>query len=106
MPQAVKGREISIGIHMDSITADGEEGDLTLHTTDGHAGPGSNKGREGLAVGGNKLATLAGTSLRLVEVEDELLVIWEQGKAISGPWSVLAGTKPETEGGFGLTCQR
>jgi len=53
--------------------------------SDGHARPSANESREGLSVGGNEITTSSSFALQgwIVEVEDEILWVIEDGKAIN-----------------------
>lgn len=57
---------------------------LTINTAKGHTGTSTDKSRECLAVGSNNLTTLSRVGLLLVEVEDEVRVVWEQSETING----------------------
>ena len=53
-----------------------------VETTNRHAGSGTHEGWEGLAVGRDDLTPCTWASLGLVEVEDEVLVVGEEGEAV------------------------
>ena len=54
----------------------------TVNASERHARAGTYEGREGLAVGGDELTPLARIHLGLVEVEDEVIVVGEEGEAV------------------------
>ena len=75
----------------DDLKLDGSGVDVrSVETTgaeeaDCHTSAGTNECREGLAVCGDEVTAFAcGLLARVAEVEDELLVIWEEGEAVDG----------------------
>jgi hypothetical protein len=63
---------------------------LTANTADRHAGAGSHEGGEVLAVRGDEFTSLPGVLLRLVEVEDEVVILRQKGEAVCCPARRLA----------------
>lgn len=58
---------------------------LTAKTADCHAGAGSHEGGKVLAVRGDDFTSLPGVRLRLVEVEDKVVVLRKKGEAVCCP---------------------
>lgn len=81
MPQA-ESNGVSTLVTMNN--EDGRKGVvLTIKSADSHATARADEGGKCLAVGRNKLTTLARIGLLLVEVEDEVFIVGQERKSIS-----------------------